>query len=154
MKKKTICFVIMLIMILSTCFYSVYGINLNELENYDELESSLYVGKSEENNIDTNGKDVGSKLGIGDLDDYKGGNIGSTTKVTDKVGEVLGFIRVIGMIVSVGVLMVLGIKYMVGSVEEKASYKHSMIPYLIGAAILFSGTLLPSMIYDISHNLG
>ena len=44
------------------------------------------------------------------------------------------------MAVSVITLVVLGIKYMVGSIEERAEYKKSMIPYLIGAFLI--GTIL------------
>ena len=166
MKKRSICFVIMLIMMLFTCFYSVYGANVNRheisAENYNEDESSDGIKNAldkakeqvEQNNEDSKSNDVGTNLGLGNLENYKGGNTGSTGKVEEKVGEVLGYIRVIGTIVSVGVLMVLGIKFMVGSVEEKASYKHSFIPYLVGAGILFTGTLLPEAIYNWAHNLG
>ena len=43
----------------------------------------------------------------------------------------------IGIILSVIILAILGIKYILGSVEEKAEYKNDIIPYLIGAALLF-----------------
>lgn len=89
-------------------------------------------------------------------DDYKPSITQSTNDYDDvqkKVGTVLGYIKLIGIFVSVGVLMVLGIKYMIGSVEERASYKRTFIPYLIGAFILFTGTLLPSVIYDFAHKL-
>ncbi len=52
--------------------------------------------------------------------------------------KILGIIQVFGSIIAVGVLMVLGIKYMMGSAEEKAEYKKTMLPYLIGAIILFA----------------
>ena len=35
-------------------------------------------------------------------------------------------------------LAVLGVKYMLGSVEEKAEYKKDLIPYFIGAVLLFA----------------
>lgn len=38
---------------------------------------------------------------------------------------------------------------MVGSIEERAEYKKTLFPYLIGAILLFSGTLLPQIIYNI-----
>ena len=53
-------------------------------------------------------------------------------------GTIIEVIRVIGIIVTVISLMLLGIKYMTGSVEEKADYKKTMIPYLIGVVIFFS----------------
>ena len=42
---------------------------------------------------------------------------------------------------------------MLGSVEERSEYKKSMVPYLIGAVLLFSGTAIPQIIYTLSHNL-
>ncbi|MBR3255635.1 MAG: TrbC/VirB2 family protein [Clostridia bacterium] len=74
-------------------------------------------------------------------------------ELNTKVGSVLGYIQVIGTIISVAVLMILGIKYMAGSIEERATYKHTFIPYLIGAAIFFSGTFLPNFIYTIMKNI-
>lgn len=61
----------------------------------------------------------------------------------DKISPIVQFVTGIGMAVSVITLMALGIKYMVGSVEERAEYKKSMIPYLIGAFLVFgiSGVL-------------
>ena len=67
----------------------------------------------------------------------------------DGVGKViLGAVQGIGIGISVIVLAILGIKYMVGSVEEKADYKASMIPYLIGVFFLASATTIPNLIYQ------
>ena len=46
-------------------------------------------------------------------------------------------IRNIGIVSAVIILMILGLKYMIGSAEEKASFKKSAIPYLIGSVLLF-----------------
>lgn len=73
---------------------------------------------------------------------------GSTTVVTnagklETIGNrIIGVIRIVGTIISVIALAVMGIKYMVGSVEEKAEYKKTMLPYLIGAIMLFGITNL------------
>lgn len=68
-------------------------------------------------------------------------------EVQRRIGNVLGVINVIGMVSSVIILMVIGIKYMLGSVEAKAEYKKSMGAYLLGAIILFSASTLPNIIY-------
>lgn len=90
-------------------------------------------------------------LGIGDLDKYQIKNEKGYGKVNEKAGTILGAIQMIGTIVSVGVLMVIGIKYMMSSVEAKAEYKKTFILYIIGAFLLFAGTLLPNIIYGIVH---
>ena len=63
-------------------------------------------------------------------------------------GEIVGLIRVIGTIVSVGMLIVLGIKYMMGSAEEKAEYKKTLFPYFVGAVLIFAATSLAQIIYN------
>ena len=60
-----------------------------------------------------------------------------STEITDKVSIVLTVITNIGMVLAVLMSAILGIKYMLGSVEEKADYKKDMIPYLVGSFLLF-----------------
>ena len=63
---------------------------------------------------------------------------------------IIGIIRTVGSIASVGVLIVLGIKYMAASLEERAQYKKSMIPYVVGAVLVFGITNLLAIIIDIA----
>ena len=37
--------------------------------------------------------------------------------------------------------------------NQKAEYKESMKPYLIGALLLFTGTLIPQIIYEFSKGI-
>ena len=90
-------------------------------------------------------------LGLDYLDDYKGTNPGSE-KLKSKANIIFSYLRTIGIVVSVVALIVIGIKYMMGSVEEKATYKQTLLPYLIGAILLFTGSFIPQMIYDIMQN--
>ncbi len=62
--------------------------------------------------------------------------------------NLLGPIITIGVVISVVMVMVLGIKYMLGSVEEKAEYKKSMWPYVLGAILIFTGSALTGVIYN------
>ena len=72
----------------------------------------------------------------------------NNTDTVQNIGQqVLGIVQVVGSIAAVIVLVVLGIKYMMGSAEEKAEYKKTMIPYIIGAVFIFAATNLASMIY-------
>ena len=63
--------------------------------------------------------------------------------------NVLGIIQIVGTIIAVGVLMVLGIKYMMGSAEEKAEYKKTMLPYVIGAVILFAAVNIANAVVSL-----
>ena len=89
---------------------------------------------------------VSTDLGLGDLNNYKGDGE-NATKFISKVEGILSIIQMVGVILSVIILVMIGIKYMLGSVEEKADYKKSMIPYLIGALMVFSVTTLPQLIF-------
>ena len=64
------------------------------------------------------------------------------------IGVVLGAIRNISVVVAVITLMIIGFKYILGSVEEKANYKATMMPYIIGCILAVSGTTLVSFIYN------
>lgn len=48
----------------------------------------------------------------------------------DFIKNTTDLIRKIGAFLAVGVMMVIGIKYMTGSLEEKANYKKTMMPYI------------------------
>ena len=50
---------------------------------------------------------------------------------TDMVGTILGVVQTVGSLIAIISLIVLGIKYMMGSVEEKAEYKKTLMPYFI-----------------------
>ncbi len=90
--------------------------------------------------------------GLGDLDEYGGGSGGSSQKLEEKAETILGIIQIIGVVISVVMLIVIGIKYMMGSIEEKAEYKETLKPYLIGAFLVFSGTTVPQLIYQLTKN--
>lgn len=58
--------------------------------------------------------------------------------------SIVKVISTIGVVISVVMLIILGIKYMMGSVEEKAEYKKTMIPYIIGVVFIVAiSTILP-----------
>ena len=64
-------------------------------------------------------------------------------------GSVAGVIQIVGTIVSVGVMMILGIRYMVASADEKAEYRERMLPYFIGAVLLFGASNIVKVIFNI-----
>lgn len=82
---------------------------------------------------------------IGDID---GAKAGDTTKVTTIGGKIINIIQVVGIVVAIAVVLIIGIKYMTGSVEQKAEYKKVMIPYIIGAVLLVAGTSIIKVIFN------
>lgn len=62
---------------------------------------------------------------------------------------VVGVIRTVGEAIAVVMLSIIGLKYVMGSVEEKAEYKQTMWPYILGAVLIFAGAALTNIIYEI-----
>lgn len=73
-------------------------------------------------------------------DGEKAGNI---------IGNVLANIKVVGICISVVMLTIIGLKYIISSVDEKATYKENMTPYIVGCFLLASATTIPSIVYDL-----
>ena len=78
------------------------------------------------------------------------------TKTTVNTGEIesigqriFRLVIVTGIFVSVIALAIMGIKYMVGSAEEKSEYKKTMLPYVIGAFFLFAASAIAQVLYNV-----
>lgn len=71
----------------------------------------------------------------------------------DVVEKVLETINVIGVVSSVIILSIIGIKFILGSSSEKAEYKQTAMSYLLGAILIFGGTTLPNIIYKFGIGL-
>lgn len=80
--------------------------------------------------------------------EIKGTTSTGTSKVEALGKQIVGIIQTVGSVVSVAVLVVLGIKYMMGSTEEKAEYKKTLMPYIIGAILIFAASNIASIIYN------
>lgn len=74
---------------------------------------------------------------------------GNNTQLISIGNALIGTMRVVGTVIAVVALMVIGLRYMFGSTAEKASYKETMIPYLIGAIMLFTIPNILGIIYDL-----
>lgn len=72
----------------------------------------------------------------------------NTENITGVGNKLMGVLQVVGILTAVIILMVLGIKYMMGSAEEKAEYKKTMMPYIIGAILIFAATTIANAVYN------
>ena len=92
--------------------------------------------------------------GVSDPSTLTGKDVSGLTKVTNVGNQIITILTTIGVIASVIVLIVLGIKYMMGSAEEKAEYKKTMMAYIIGAALVFAASAIAGMLYSFLTNVG
>lgn len=69
-------------------------------------------------------------------------------------GVILGIIRNIGVVVGVIGLSAIGLRYMFASIEEKAEYKATMMPFALGCVLLMAGTTVIDFIYSVAVQFG
>ena len=74
----------------------------------------------------------------------------NTSIIKTMGGQIIGVVRTVGVLVAVVILLILGIKYMIGSAEEKADYKKNMVPYLVGAVLIFAASTIAGIVYDMA----
>lgn len=75
------------------------------------------------------------------------------SKLLEIGNKIIGPIQLIGSLVSVITIIIIGIRYMLGSIEEKAQYKETLVPYFLGAVFVFGITNVLSIVYDIAISL-
>ena len=83
---------------------------------------------------------------------YTGGGA-SVDRIEGLGNKIIQIVSVVGSIASVIVLVVLGIKYMMGSAEEKAEYKKTLLPYIIGAALVFAASSIAGIVFNFATSL-
>lgn len=71
--------------------------------------------------------------------------------VTNFGNNMLGIVSTAASVLAVIILIVLGIKYMMGSAEEKAEYKKTLLPYAIGAVFVFGAGVISTVLFNIAQ---
>lgn len=104
------------------------------------LLSAVYEVKADFNPGDIINK-VGTEANTTNVD---------TTSLNSKAGKILAYIRNIAVIAGVIVITILGVKYMTGSLEEKAEYKKSFIPLIVGIIVIMAATAIATTIFSIA----
>ena len=116
--------------------YDLTNESNQRISNAIRMQISAILGDEGEDRTTFDYKDV-----LDDTNFYTDvGDINTTDaqKVETTVSKIISIITNIGIILSAIILAIMGVKYMIGSAEERAEYKKDMIPYLVGATLLFS----------------
>lgn len=82
--------------------------------------------------------------------DSNGVDGNTVTKYTNKA---LGILSVVAIIVSVIAFMILGLKFIIGSATEKADYKKTLVPVLIGIFIIVFITSIVGVFVDFGDSI-
>ena len=87
---------------------------------------------------------------INDVDSKGKGVATEVNGVKELAGKVIRIIRNIAAIAAIVIISILGIKYMMGSTQEKADYKKSFIPLIVGIVVVFGAAQIASMIFSVA----
>ena len=82
-------------------------------------------------------------------------NISTETRTEFKsiFESLLGFLQTAGSIIAVVTILIIGIKYMSASTDERAEYKRNMVPYLVGAILVFSTVNIVQIVYNFMEGI-
>lgn len=80
------------------------------------------------------------------------GNKINTADIENFSASIISVVSIVGSAAAIITLIILGVKYMMGSAEEKAEYKKTLLPYIIGAAMVFGASVLTGVIYNFMHS--
>lgn len=100
--------------------------------------------------------------GIGDVitggDNFmQAGNSGEIgidhSKLQDTSKTINNILIIVGMCVAIVISSVLGIKFMLGSVDEKAQVKDALVPFVIGCMVVFGAFGIWRIFINIGYKL-
>ena len=81
----------------------------------------------------------------------------STAIDTDDMQEMSNMLYnaflIIGIIIAVIIGLVIGIKFMTGSVAEKAEVKKTLVPYIAGCIVIFGAFTIWRMVINLLNNV-
>lgn len=144
MKKLIkVIYIILIVLTLVMCFQmindKVYATEIVDPDDYDPTPT-----EGDTVTIETGEDEYGNTI----TETYTEEEYYDQTALFNKAKIIVALIRNIGIVVSVIALMLIGIRAMVGSAEEKADYQKSLPGYLMGAVLVFAMTMIPSIIYN------
>lgn len=79
------------------------------------------------------------------ISEYKG-------DATKLAGNVLGFVQFVAYAIALGMLIYVGIKYVMASANEKADLKSALVKYVIGAIIIAGASTILAWVMGIGGN--
>ena len=98
---------------------------------------------------------IGSRPGSIDTNKFKPSELEQKDygEAFNMASTIIGALTTVGVVIAVVGIIILGLKYMMGSAEQKADYKKTMIPYLVGCILIFCISTIVSIIYKLASQL-
>lgn len=80
-----------------------------------------------------------------DDDDYTVISLPNDTDLNATISDLYNILLPLGVVITVVIGGVLGIKFMMASAEDKAKIKEMMIPYVVGCAVIYGAFMIWSI---------
>ena len=84
-----------------------------------------------------------------DTEKFKIG-IGIDIDLSNKLGAIIGIVQLVGVGIALIACVIMGIRYVTSSVEDRADIKKKLIPYVIGTVIFFGATGILQLISSVA----
>ena len=123
--KKVIVFLVMLVLCTYLSSTSVYATGLDKVIS----DGDKFLTQRDKNSV---------------IDEQALSNTSNT---------VYNILFTIAVVLAFGVGMIIGIQFIVASVDEKAKYKETLMPYLIGAFLVFGASAIGKIVYNLFKNI-
>lgn len=75
------------------------------------------------------------------------------SQIQDASNMIYNILLIAGMCIAVIISVILGIQFMIGSVEEKAKIKDALIPFVIGCVVIFGAFGIWKLFINIGNRL-
>ena len=136
--------IIFLMIVFQTTFVPISNVEASNFidDIISQGDTFLQDGKNNqyEIHIDENGQEI--KVPILNSEQLK-----------KSVNQIYTILFGIGTALSVAVAAILGIKFMIGSVEEQAKVKEILLPYALGCIVVFGSFAIWKIIIEIGGNI-
>lgn len=127
MKKNIISLIAIVMLVLVSLSNQVYAV--------DEIVNSgsdfLKVGKNE----------------------YNSNSPINETALQDTSNKIYNIFFAIAVVIAIAVGMIIGIQFVMGSVDEKAKIKETLVPYVVGCVVIFSAFTIWKLVMEIGNEV-
>lgn len=72
-----------------------------------------------------------------------------TEELNSKIAKIVRVFRNLSAIAAVVIISILGLKYMIGSTAERAEYKKSFIPLIVGIVVVVGAAQLATLFFSL-----
>lgn len=74
-------------------------------------------------------------------------------KIAEIISKIFGIFRAFAIVVSVVSLIIIGYRFIIGSVEDRAKYKETLIPYIVGFTLTVSILGILELLFKLFFNI-